>query len=174
MTFLGPDTDIILSCAAFAVAVLGTGGLLTEIGPWYLGLRKPSWQPPNWLFGPAWTVIAVLSCWAGVHAWKAAPGVSGRVEVVTLFLINGLLNIGWSLLFFKLHRPDWALIEVIPLWLSVAALIAAFAPFSASASCLLLPYAVWVLFAAVLNRKIVQLNQPFSGRRYKTDLGSQT
>ena len=72
MSFLGPDTVTILVSAAFATAVLGVGGMLTEIGPWYAQLRKPSWQPPNWLFAPAWTLIAILTVVAAVLAGSLA------------------------------------------------------------------------------------------------------
>ncbi len=161
MTFFGPDTDTILIAIAATTFVLGVGGAVTEIGPWYTSLRKPSWQPPNWLFAPAWTIIGILTAWSGVLAWKAAPSAEARATIITLFALNGLLNIGWSLLFFKLHRPDWALAEVVPLWLSVAALVVAFLPLSTQASLLLLPYLVWVIFAAVLNRAVVNLNRPF-------------
>jgi tryptophan-rich sensory protein len=168
---LGPDTVTILSAAAFAIVVLGTGGLLTEVGVWYHSLRKPSWQPPNWLFGPAWTVIAVFTTAAGVLAWKDSP--AGRPLMLTLFVINGLLNVGWTLLFFKLHRPDWAVIEVVLLWLSVLALTLALWPMSATAGWLMLPYLAWVFFAGLLNRTVVQLNKPFrlAGRENNRHLG---
>lgn len=161
MKFLGPSTDTILIVAACTTLVLGAGGALTEIGPWYANLRKPSWQPPNWLFAPAWSVIGIMTGWAAVDAWNAAQTSGGRLTVILLFALNGALNIGWSLLFFKLHRPDWSLIEVVPLWLSIAALAAAFFPFSQQASLLLLPYLVWVAFAAFLNLTVVRLNAPF-------------
>jgi len=175
VSFLGPDTVTILVSAAFATAVLGAGGMLTEIGPWYAQLRKPSWQPPNWLFAPAWTLIAILTVVAAVLAWDAAPDAAGRAEIIALFVINGALNMAWSLLFFKMHRPDWALIEVVLLWLSIAALMVGLAPMSVRAGWLLLPYLLWVSFASVLNRKIVQLNQPFRRRaamQTREELGS--
>ena len=144
-----------------AVVILGTGGALTEIGPWYNGLRKPSWQPPGWLFAPAWTLIFAFAVYAAVQAWDAASGFAEHALVVGLFAANGVLNVLWSLFFFKLQRPDWALIEVVPLWLSILALIVGLAPLSARAGLALVPYLLWVSFAAVLNRTIVKLNQPF-------------
>ena len=78
-----------------------------------------------------------------------------------LFSANGVLNAAWSGLFFTLRRPDWALAEVVPLWLSIAAMIGGVAPLSALAGWLLAPYLAWVSFAAVLNRTIVRLNAPF-------------
>ncbi len=147
----------VLVCALVVAAVAGTGARLTRLDAWYRGLRKPSWQPPDWLFGPAWTLILTLCAAALVLAWRAAP----PSLVVALFGANFLLNIGWSLLFFRLRRPDWALIEVAPLWLSILAPMLAFARADARIAWLLLPYLLWVSFAAVLNRRIVTLNRPF-------------
>ncbi len=146
-----------------AVVVTLAGGLLTEIGPWYRGLRKPSWQPPDWLFGPAWTLILALAAWSASLGWDAATP-EQRPMVVGLFLLNATLHFLWSPLFFKLRRPDWALIEVPLLWLSILALIVALAPISTLASVLLTPYILWVTFAAYLNLTIVRLNGPFSAR----------
>lgn len=150
--------------AGAAIAVLGTGGAMTTIGAWYASLRKPAWQPPGWLFAPAWTLIGGLSAWAGVLAWQGAGTPVQRDLMLGLFALNGGLNILWSALFFKLQRPDWALIEVLPLWLSIAALIAAFAARAPLAAWLLAPYLLWVAFAALLNLVIVRLNAPFPHR----------
>ncbi len=148
--------------AAFFVALLG--GLATRLGPWYEQLRKPSWQPPNWLFGPVWSVIFALITVSGVIAWRDAPSVWARETVVVLFALNAILNIFWSVLFFTLRRPDWAFFEVAPLWLSILLLIVAFWPFAPLAAVLLAPYLLWVGFAAYLNWTIVRLNAPFSAR----------
>ena len=151
----------ILTAAAAAIAVALLGGLASHIGPWYYGLTKPWFQPPDWLFGPAWTVIFALAALSGVWAWEAGPPLRPWARILSLFAINGILNVLWSALFFTLHRPDWALGEVVPLWLSVLGLIAVIAPYSRRASALLVPYLVWVAFAAVLNLAVVQLNAPF-------------
>jgi len=141
--------------------ILGTGGLLTEIGPWYRGLNKPSWQPPDWLFGPAWTLIFAFAAWSAGLAWKTAPSEGWRITLVLLFLANGALNIVWSLLFFKWRRPDWALREVALLWLSIVVLMLWVGDATAQGALLLLPYLLWVSFAAYLNRTIVRLNGGF-------------
>jgi len=154
-------TWTIVVAAGVATFVAMCGGLLTEIGPWYRGLRKPSWQPPDWAFAPAWTLIFALAATAAVLGWYAAPDVQARRLVVGLFLANGVLNILWSLLFFKLRRPDWALIEVVLLWLSILALILFLWPLSYHAGWAMVPYLVWVSFAAFLNLTIVRLNRPF-------------
>jgi tryptophan-rich sensory protein len=153
----------IFTAAGAAVAVALLGGLASPIGPWYYGLTKPWFQPPDWLFGPAWTVIFALAALAGVWAWDANPPMRRWGVIVALFAANGLLNIFWSVLFFSLHRPDWALGEVPALWLSVLGLIVLIAPWSRRAALALLPYLVWVAFAAALNLAVVQLNGPFGG-----------
>ncbi len=144
--------------------VLGVGGWMTTVGGWYESLRKPSWNPPNWIFGPAWTVILGLAAWSGVSAWTHALSGSEHLLILTLFGINIVLHMLWSPLFFSLKRPDWALIEVPFLWLSIVALMIGVAPFSTLAVWLLLPYLLWVAFAAFLNLTIVRMNPPFGGQ----------
>jgi benzodiazapine receptor len=151
----------VLGAAAAAVLVASLGATMTDLGPWYQALEKPSWQPPDWLFGPAWTLIFALAAIAGVIAWRRAETDSQREWIIALFAINGTLNILWSALFFRLHRPDWSLIESVFLWLSVLALILAFYRYARRASWLLVPYLAWVTFAMILNYAIVRLNGPF-------------
>jgi benzodiazapine receptor len=119
------------------VAVLG--GLLTDIGPWYKGLLQPAFKPPDAWFGPVWTLIFILAAAAGAVAWKQAPDRTKRYWLVGLFALNAGLNSLWSWLFFKLQRPDWALLEVGFLWLSIAALMWTMKSYSRRASALLLP-----------------------------------
>lgn len=145
---------------AFVVAVVG--GLTTDTGPWYQSLRQPPWKPPDWAFAPAWTAIFALAALAGARAWQAERAPRWREGMLALFLANAFLNVLWSLLFFRLHRPDWALWEVALLWLSVLALIVYVAPRSRAAAWLLVPYLVWVAFAAWLNLAVVRLNAPFA------------
>jgi benzodiazapine receptor len=162
------DHTLIRTWAPLVIAVLGAivvavaGFLLTDIGPWYRALVKPSWQPPDWLFGPVWTTIFLLAAISAAMAWNGAPS-GTRVMIAALFVLNGLLNMLWSLLFFHLKRPDWALWEVPVLWLSVLVLIIAVLPWSRLAAWLLVPYLLWVAFAAYLNWTIVKLNAPFGG-----------
>jgi translocator protein len=151
----------VLVAALAAAAVATLGATVTDLGPWYQSLRKPSWQPPDWLFGPAWTLIFALTALAGALGWIAAPERMDRTRLLALFALNALLNILWSELFFRLQRPDWALAEVVLLWLSVLLLVVAARRHSRSAGWLLVPYLAWVGFAAALNLAIVRLNQPF-------------
>ena len=151
----------VLVAAGAAVLVAGLGGAATDIGPWYFALRKPSWQPPDWAFGPAWTVIYALTALAGVRVWNAMRPGRARARAMGWFALNGVLNVLWSVLFFALHRPDWALGEVIPFWLSIVVLIGVAWNVSRTAGWALVPYAAWVLFAGILNLAVVRLNAPF-------------
>jgi benzodiazapine receptor len=146
---------------AAAAALAALGRELTPLGPWYYALAKPSWQPPDWLFGPAWTLIFACTATAAALGWLAAPGTTARVKLVIALLANAALNVTWSLFFFRWQRPDWALAEVLALWLSIVVLIVLLRPWSRTASWLLAPYLAWVTFAALLNLAIVRLNAPF-------------
>jgi tryptophan-rich sensory protein len=154
-------TVTIIAAVLITLFVLGAGGLMTEIGEWYRDLSKPAWNPPNWLFGPAWTTILGLGGWSGALAWIHARGAGDHAKIVVLFGAMIVLHVLWSPLFFKFKRPDWALIEVPFLWLSILALIIGLAPISPLAAWLLSPYLLWVTFATVLNLFIVRLNAPF-------------
>jgi tryptophan-rich sensory protein len=143
-----------------SVLVGGIGGAATDIGPWYYQLQKPSWQPPDWLFGPAWTTIYILTSIAGVKAWRRANEVQRRYFLGAL-LLNLVLNLLWSLIFFASQRPDIALLEVVPLWLSILLMMILVRGYSPVSTWLMLPYFAWVTFATYLNWTIVQLNAPF-------------
>ncbi len=147
------------AAAALGVAILGNAA--TDIGPWYQALHKPNWQPPSWMFGPVWTVIYALTALSGVIAWSVISGRERRVQLLSLFALNALLNVLWSELFFTAKRPDWALAELVPFWLSILALVLLLLPVSRPAAWLLVPYLVWVAFAGVLNLSIVRLNGAF-------------
>lgn len=158
-----PDTSII-AAILWAVILGGAGGLMTTIGPWYRDFKKPAWQPPDWLFGPAWTIILGLAAWAAVLAWDGAVDDTGRAMIITLYAVNFVFHLLWSPLFFTVRRPDWALIEVPFLWASVLALCIVLRDYSVLASWLIVPYLAWVSFAAVLNFVIVRMNGPFGKR----------
>ena len=151
----------VLAAACSALALAGLGALTTDIGPWYYGLHKPAWQPPDWLFGPAWTAIFALAALAAVLYWERCTNRDARLQIVAAFAFNAFLNTLWSLLFFRLKRPDLALYEVGFLWLSIVLLIVLLGRWSRGAAWLLAPYLAWVSFASILNAKVVQLNAPF-------------
>ena len=142
---------------------------MTTIGPWYRNLRKPWWQPPDWLFGPAWTIILGLASWSASLGWEASPDWGHRRAVAIVFGVNALFHLLWTPLFFNFRRPDWSLIEVAFLWSSILAAIVLLADISALAAWLLVPYLAWVTFATWLNLAIVRLNGPF----HSANLGRQ-
>jgi len=161
----------ISTAAAAALCVAGLGALTTDLGPWYAHLAEPPWKPPDLLFGPAWTLIFACTAAAGVIAWTRPrrlrwrnDGGADRRErewMLVAFALNATLNVSWSLLFFRLRRPDWAFLEVIALWLSIVLLIVVVGRRSTPAAWLLVPYLAWVSFAALLNHAVVRLNAPF-------------
>jgi tryptophan-rich sensory protein len=134
---------------------------MTDLGPWYKGLAKPPWQPPDAAFGAIWTAIFACAAASGVMAWRRAASTATREWIIGLFALNGFLNVLWSLMFFRLRRPDWALIEVAGLWLSILLLILFLWRLSRTASALLVPYLIWVSIAAALNFEVVRLNPAF-------------
>ena len=151
----------ILVAIGCAIIVALLGGFASQPGAWYEALEKSTLTPPNWVFGPAWTLIYASCVIAAVMGWRRAETASRRAWLKSLFFINAVSNILWSFLFFTLERPDWALGEVVVLWVSVAALILFFRKFSMVSAVILVPYLLWVSFASYLNFQIVVLNGPF-------------
>jgi len=162
VTALTRRNVVVAVAAAFVVAT--AGGLLTELGPWYQALRVPAWKPPDWAFGPIWTTIFALTTWAGLRGWRDATDSSYRIRLVVLLALNGAFNILWSVLFFKMYRPDLAFVEVWLLWTSVLGLLGLLGRTSRLSAALMVPYLAWVSTAAYLNYSIIELNGPFAGR----------
>ncbi|MBH5321979.1 TspO/MBR family protein [Aurantiacibacter sediminis] len=144
-----------------ALVVAAIGGTITDLGPWYQGLEKPDWTPPRLAFPIAWTTVFALTVISFVTAWRNAPSTKASDTLIGLFAANAFLNILWSLLFFRVQRPDWAFYELIVLWVSILAMMIYCWRLSRMASVLLLPYIAWVSAAGLLNWQIVQLNGPF-------------
>lgn len=153
--------------AGFLAAVLlpllvgGLGSLATMGGvrTWYPTLARPSFAPPDWVFGPVWTALYLMM---GVSSWLVWRAGADRPEVrsaLALYLIQLGLNLAWSWLFFGLHRPGLALVEIVLLLAAILWTMLRFAPISTVAAGLLAPYAAWVLFAAVLNAGFWWLNR---------------
>jgi len=151
----------VLIAFILAMAVGGLGALMTDLGNWYHTLNKPSWEPPDWAFGPAWTLIFALAALSAAYAWRGAKTRADRETIILLFVMNAFFNVLWSALFFRLERPDWALVEAVFLWLSVLVPMLYLKRYSSTASYLLVPYLLWVTFATYLNYTIVQLNPQF-------------
>jgi len=138
----------------FAAATMG--GLFMP-GEWYASLKKPSWNPPGWVFGPVWTALYTMMAVAAWLVWRHG-GWAAQRRPLGLFLAQLVLNAAWTPLFFGLHWPGVAFFEIVLLWLAIAATIAAFRPVSRAAMGLLMPYLAWVSFAAALNFTLWRLN----------------
>jgi tryptophan-rich sensory protein len=138
----------------FGTAALGRAAAATSVRDWYPALNKPPWTPPNWLFGPVWTLLYGMMAVAGWLAWR-----DERTKTTTLvFLLQLLLNGAWSWIFFAARRPDLAVACIVSLWLAIVATIAASWKISRMAVTLLVPYLAWVTFAAALNLAVARLN----------------
>ncbi len=152
----------IIIAAGLALMTAVMGGTITVLDTWYYSLRQPDWAPPGYMFGIIWTTIFALIAIAGVLGWEKAPTRRDSEIMLGMFALNGFLNLLWSFVFFRLQRPDFALIELVALWLSIAVLIWFCGRFSKWSSVLLLPYLIWVTIAGVLNYQVVVLNGPFA------------
>ena len=132
------------------------GGIFMP-GEWYARLHKPSWNPPNWIFGPVWTALYLMMAIAAWLVWRRG-GLAAQRKPLSLFLAQLLLNALWSPLFFGLHLPGLAFVDLLLLWIALAATVRAFWKVSPSASLLLWPYLAWITFAGALNLAIYRLN----------------
>lgn len=149
----------LISSIALCVLLGSVGGLVTvnEIPTWYATLNKPSFNPPNWLFGPVWTTLYVLMGISVYLIWKQ-PVSKERNIALQLFILQFILNFCWSFIFFGVHATGWALIEMTALWILILLSILYFAKQSKTAAWLLVPYISWVSFALLLNAAIWRLN----------------
>lgn len=154
MTIVGLLVALFICYAAAASGSLFTTSALPR---WYASLRKPAWNPPNWVFAPVWAALYTMM---GVAVWVvwARAGFGGASLAIALFTIQLVLNIAWSALFFALRNPSAAFADIVALWLAIAATCAAFAQISVLAGLLLVPYLAWVSFALVLNFSIMRRN----------------
>ena len=150
-----------LMAAVLAAIIALLGATITTTGPWYHGLARPPWAPDDAAWPVAWTAIFALNALGAVTGWLATPTSREREWLLGVWALTGFLTIMWSLLFFRFHRPDWALIEVLGLWVSVAALIVITWRRSMTGAVLLIPYLLWVTFAGYLTMTIVNLNGSF-------------
>lgn len=153
------SATILIAALAICFGAAGIGSLLTlpEIPGWYQGLVKPSFNPPNWLFGPVWTILYALMAVAMWRVWMRASGTT-RQRCATVFAIQLVLNVAWSAAFFAGHSPGLGLVVILALLLAIGATIARFAPVDRPAAWLLAPYLAWVAFASLLNASIWTLN----------------
>ena len=126
-------------------------------GEWYAALRKPSWNPPSWLFGPVWTALYLMLATAAWLVWRRG-GWAGQRRALTLYLVQLALNAAWTPLFFGLKMPGIAFAEIILLLAAVVTTAFAFRRVNKAAGALLVPYIAWVSFAGFLNFTLWRLN----------------
>jgi translocator protein len=144
---------------AVCFAAAGIGSLMTtsSIGGWYAALAKPAWTPPNWVFGPVWSLLYLAMAVAAWMVWRQV-GFPRAASALNLFAVQLVLNVCWSAIFFGAHRPGLAFVEILLLWLLILATMVAFRLLSRAAAWLMAPYLLWVAFAAALNLSIWRLN----------------
>ncbi|MCC6758060.1 MAG: tryptophan-rich sensory protein [Candidatus Omnitrophica bacterium] len=141
-----------------AAGLIGAKVTRPALKPWYRDLKKPLFTPPDWLFAPAWITLYLLMAVAVYLIWMQGLNTAGVKTAVVVFIIQLLLNSAWSFIFFGMKSPLYGLIEIVILWLSIAVCSVLFWQISILAGWLMVPYLLWVSFAAVLNFAIWKLN----------------
>lgn len=138
--------------ATFCAPLVSLGSMP---GAWYAALNKPSWNPPAWVFGPAWTLLYALMAVAAWLVWKR----DGWRWPLRLYVVQLLLNAAWTPIFFGAHELGWALVEIILLWTFILLTLLSFHRVRKTAAWLFVPYLAWVTFAACLNFTLWRLNR---------------
>ena len=129
-------------------------GMFSLPGAWYAALDKPSWNPPAWIFGPAWTLLYTLMAVAAWLVWRRC----GWQRPLPLYFVQLSLNAAWTPIFFGAHQLGWALVEIVALWIAILLTLLSFRRVSKTAGWLFAPYLAWVTFAAILNFTLWRMN----------------
>jgi len=156
---LGDIAKFIVSIAVCLIAgFIGSLATRSSIPTWYAGLSKPAFNPPNQVFAPVWTILYVLMGVSAFIIWR--KGLKDQHIKIALIIFAGqlVLNVLWSIIFFGLRLPFLAFIEIIILWIAILFTMLSFRKISITAAMLLMPYILWVSFAAVLNFSVWRLN----------------
>ena len=153
--FLPPVLFILASQLA---GIIGSVFTANSVRTWYVDINKPDFNPPGWIFGPVWITLYTLMGLAAYLVWKNRADSHIAKYATILFFVHLAFNTLWSILFFGLRNPAWAFFEIIILWLMILALIALYYQVNKTSALLLVPYILWVSFAAVLNFYIWRLN----------------
>lgn len=140
------------------VGNIGSLATFSQITTWYAALNKPWFNPPTWLFGPAWTILFALMGIALYMVWVCGTKKAVVRDALYIFALQMALNVLWSFIFFGWHQPGWAFLEIIIMWLAILWAIIAFGRICKSAGWVLVPYLAWVTFASTLNYAVWQLN----------------
>ena len=149
---------VVAVVVCYGAALLGNLATMPQIPTWYAGIAKPSWTPPDWLFGPVWSLLYAMMAVAAWLIWRQSDWKTAKSPLLW-FAAQLILNSLWSILFFGMQKPAWSMVEVFFLWLAILMTVRAFWPVSRVAAGLLIPYLLWVSFASVLNVAIWQLNR---------------
>jgi translocator protein len=147
--------SLILTLGTGAVAGIFTG---QSVSGWYATLNQPSFNPPNWVFGPVWSTLYFLMGISLYLVWKQKPSAE-RNHAILIFIVQLVLNFLWSFLFFYFHMIGAALIDIILLWVTILTMIVLFFKIRPVAAYLNIPYLLWVSFASVLNTSYFFLNK---------------
>jgi len=139
----------------FGAAALGSWATVRGLREWYPALRKPSWNPPNAVFGPVWTVLYLTMAVAVWLVWRSGGDVT---VAVGLFAVQLALNVAWSVVFFGRRNLRGGFAVIVGLWLAIAATLVVFASIDTLAGALFVPYLAWVTFASLLNGAIARIN----------------
>ena len=148
---------VLFVALCLGIGALGASVTATSVDTWYAGLVKPSFNPPDEVFGPVWTVLYILMGVAAWRVWRSADRDTTRGPL-TLFALQLAINLGWTVVFFGLHKIASAVATIVVLDVAVLVTMLAFRSVDRLAALLMLPYVAWVAFATVLNVAIWRLN----------------
>jgi len=149
---------LLILIVSFTAAAIGGYATADSVRTWYPTLVKPTWNPPSAIFAPVWTLLYMMMSVAAWRIWLR-PELPDARPTLRLFFVSLVLNVLWSVLFFGLHRPGWALLEVVVFWGTLVVLLGRFRRMDAVAGWLWVPYVAWVTFATVLNAAVWWLNR---------------
>jgi tryptophan-rich sensory protein len=149
---------IICVGTCFLAAFIGSRFTASSVGTWYAQLVKPAYTPPNWVFGPVWSVLYLLMGVAAFLVWQSGPRESAVRIALAVFLVQLVVNVLWSAVFFGARTPLGGLAVIVMLWLAIVLTMVMFARASTAAALLLVPYLAWVSYASYLNLELYRLN----------------
>ena len=153
------NIPILILCIVIPLAVGGISSFATasSIKTWFVTLKKPSFNPPNYLFAPVWTLLYILMGVSLYMIWQSPSG-DARTNALLVFGIQLFLNFAWSFVFFYFRKITLALLDILLLWIAIIIMIILFYGINPTASLLQIPYLLWVSFATALNGAIRKLN----------------
>ena len=153
------DIVKLIICCTVPLAIGFTGSFFTNSLDWYQTLAKPVFTPPSWVFAPVWTVLYLLMGIAAFLVWRKGLASAAGKTAAAAFILQLVFNALWVPIFFGVKQPLFAFMDIVVLWLAIAATVVSFKKVSKPAAVLLVPYMVWVSFATVLNAAIYMLNR---------------